>query len=109
MPPSYAEISSVSAGIVVEQSPARKVAKYSELAIIHIFVPIALESFGPICEETLKFLRELGRRMFVVTGDKCESTFLSQHLSFGVQRFNFVTFKSTFINGESELKSFLFK
>ena len=41
---SYAAISSVSAELVAEQSFARKLAKYSELAISHIFVPIAMES-----------------------------------------------------------------
>ena len=53
MTPSYAAISSVSAGLVEEQSSALKLAKYSELAINHIFVPIAMESFGPImCKST---------------------------------------------------------
>ena len=35
MAPSYAAISSVSAGLVADQSSARKLAKYSELAINH--------------------------------------------------------------------------
>ena len=48
MAPSYAAISSVSAGLVAEQSSVRKLAKYSELAISHVFVPIAMESFGLI-------------------------------------------------------------
>ena len=38
MAPSYASISSVSAGLVAEQSSARKLVKYSELAINHILV-----------------------------------------------------------------------
>ena len=48
MAPSYAAISLVSAGLIAEQSPARKLAKYSELTINHHFVPIAMVSFGPI-------------------------------------------------------------
>ena len=55
MAPSYAAISSVSAGLVAEKSSARKLAKYSEVAISHIFVPITIESFGPICAEALTF------------------------------------------------------
>ena len=69
MTPSYAAISSVSAGLVAEQSSARKSAKYSELAISHISVLIAMESFGPIYAEALTFLSELGCHMSVVTGD----------------------------------------
>ena len=55
MAPSYAAISSVSAGLVATQSSACKVAKYSELAISDIFVPITVESFGPECAEALTF------------------------------------------------------
>ena len=101
MTPSYAAISSVSARIVDEQSSARKLAKYSELAISHIFVPIAIESFGPIYAEALTFHSELGRRIFVVTGDMRETTFLFQHLSIAIQRFNCILFKSSFIDREN--------
>ena len=109
MAPFYAAILSVLAGLVAEQSPARKLAKYSELAINHIFVPIAMESLGPICAEALTFLSELGRRMSVVTGDMRETTFLFQRLSIAIQRFNCFLFKSSFIGGENEPESFLFQ
>ena len=88
MAPSYAAISSVSARLVAEQLSTRKLAKYSELAINHIFVPIAMESFGPISAEALTFLSELGSRISVVTGDMREtinfpfSTFIHSHLTF---------------------------
>ena len=75
MVPSYAAISSISAELVAEQSSARKLAKYSELAISHIFIPIAIESSGLICAEALTFLSELGRRMSVITEDMRETTF----------------------------------
>ena len=81
---SYATISSVSAGIVIEQSFARKYAKYSELTISHIFVPIAMESFCPICVEALTFLSELGRCMSVVTEDMRETIFLFQRPSIAI-------------------------
>ena len=80
MAPSYAAISSVSAGLVAEQSPTRKLMKFSELTIGHIFIPIVMESFGPKCAEALTFLSELGRRISVVTGNMHETTVLFQHL-----------------------------
>ena len=66
---SQVAISSVSAGLglVAQKSSARKLAKYIELAISHIFVPIAMEPFGPKCTEALTFLSELGSRISVVT------------------------------------------
>ena len=76
MAPSNAAISSVSAGLVAEQSSARNLAKYSELAISNVFVPIAMEFFGPICAEALTFLSELGCRISVVTGYMRKTTFL---------------------------------
>ena len=75
MAPSYAAISSVSAGLVAEQLSACKLAKYSELVINHIFVSIAMESFGPIYAEALTFQSELGHRISIVTGDRRETTF----------------------------------
>ena len=109
MASSYAAILSVSAGLVAIQPSERKLSKYSELTINHIFVPIAMESFGPICAKALTFLSELGRRIFVVTGDIRETTFLFQHLSIAIQRFNCILFKSSFIDGENVLESFLFE
>ena len=109
MAPSYVAISSVSAGLVAEQSSARKLAKYSELAISHIFVSIAMESFGHICVEAFTFLSELGRRTSVVTGDMRETTFLFQRLSIATQCFNCILFKSSFIDGENIPESFLFE
>ena len=86
MTPFYAAISSVSTGLVTEQSSARKLAKYSELAISQIFVPIAMESFDPICTVALTFLSELGRRTSVVTGDARNnfpfSAFIHSHSTF---------------------------
>ena len=72
MAPSYAAISSIFAGLIVEQSHAQKLAKDSELAI---FVPITMEFFGPICAEALTVPSELGRRMSVVTTDLGETIF----------------------------------
>ena len=105
MAPFYAAISSVFAGLVAEQSSTRKLTKYNELAISYIFVPIAMESFGPTCAEALTFLRELGRRISAVT----RKTFLFQFLSIAIQRFNCILFTSSFIDDENEPQSFLFE
>ena len=109
MAPSYAAISSVSAGLVTKQSSARKLTKFSELAINHIFVPIAMESFGPVCAEALIFLSELGRRISVVTGDMRETAFLFQRLFIAIKRVNCILFKSSSIDGENVPESFLFE
>ena len=106
---SYAAISSFSAELIAEQSSARKLAKHSELAISLIFLPIAKESFGPICAEALTFFSELGRRTSVVTGEMREKTVLFQRLSIAIQRFKCILFKSSLIGGENVPESFLFE
>ena len=109
MAPSYLAISLVSTGLVAEQSSARKLAKYSELVISHIFVPIAMDSFGPICAEALIFSNELGRRISVVTIDMRETTFFFQRLSIAIQRFYCILFKSSLIDDVNVPESFLFE
>jgi len=45
---------------------------------MHEFVPVAMESLGPINGKELEFLQELGRHMTEATGDPRELTYLFQ-------------------------------
>jgi hypothetical protein len=42
----------------------------------HLFVPIAIETFDPICEEGQRFIREIGKRISSATSDTLETAFL---------------------------------
>ena len=95
---SYLSITSTTAGAAAAQ---RKTVKYTELMRHHIFVPIAVETFGPICEEGQHFIREIGKRISSVTSDPRETAFLFQRLSIAIQRFNAVCFAGTFPNPDS--------
>jgi len=53
-----------------------------------LFVPIAVETSGVWTKEALKFLREVRRRIAVVTGEKRFKSFLLQGLSPTIQRGN---------------------
>ena len=85
-------------GGAAESAAEKKDAKYHELAKTFTFIPIALETTGPINSHALSFLSELGRRIALVTGDFREGTLLFQRLSVAIQRFNCVCFKGTFIS-----------
>jgi hypothetical protein len=98
---SYLSSTSVTPGSAAEMASSRKERKYVEFATTHTFVPIALESLGPIGTKSLGFLRELGRRLSRATNDARESSFLFQRLSIAIQRFNSVCFAGTF--GVSQL------
>ena len=67
----------------------------------HLFVPIAIETFGPICEVGQRFIREIGKRISSATSDRRETAFLFQRLSVAIQRFNAVCFAGTFPNLDS--------
>jgi hypothetical protein len=70
--------------------------KYRNLAGTHTFIPVAFETFGPINAKGADFLRDLGRRLSAITGDKRETSFLFQRLSICIQRFNSICFQGSF-------------
>ena len=63
--------------------------------IINLIV-IALETLGPLGTKSYTFLRELGRRLTIVTEDPRETSFLFQRISIAVQRFNAIRIRDSF-------------
>ena len=62
----------------------------------HIFVPVAVETLGPFCDEGLKFVSEIDLRLSTIFDDSRVSNFLFQRSSVLIQRFNEVAFRGTF-------------
>jgi len=60
------------------------------------FTPIAVEAQGPLNESARDLLRDVGRRIVRSSGDHRECSFLVQHLSVVVQRFNSVPLHDSF-------------
>lgn len=92
---SYIQETAAAAGGAAEIAAARKHTKYKELEGRYTFVPIAVETFGPLNREGLDFLSETGSRLSTTTGDARETFFLFQSLSATIQRFNAVAFQGT--------------
>src|ERR1700761_527995 len=97
--PSYASLSSTSAGKAAERAAANKVQKYSAFSPTYDFQPIALETLGPFDSSALMFFSQLGKRLASATGDPRETSFLFQRLSVTLQRFNCIAFSETFSSG----------
>ena len=93
---SYLHLSSLVPEGAAEHAADRKRNKYATLPASHEFVPIAVETLGPINRDGREFLLELGRRGAGVTGDPRETVFLFQRLSVCIQRFNAVAYRGTF-------------
>ena len=94
---SYLEASSREADAAAELAASNKMVKYVGLSSQGEFVPIAVESHGPINRDALQFLSELDRRLSETTGDVRASSFLFQRISLVVQRFNSVLLHDGFI------------
>ena len=91
---SYIHLSSSVPGGAAEHAADRKCNKYATLPASHEFVPIAVETLGPINRAGREFLVELGRRGAAVSGEP--RAYLFQRLSVCTQRFNAVAFRGTF-------------
>jgi hypothetical protein len=89
------------AGSAAEFIAAAKTRKYESLTTTKIFVPLAFETYGPICSEGVAFIEELGRRITSVSDDPRETSFLFQRLSVAVQRGNAVSVLATFCRDTS--------
>ena len=73
------------AAVSAERSKTRK---YAALIPRFDFVPVAVETSGVCGQEGLAFLREIGRRLVVATGERRAASYLLQRLSLAVQRGN---------------------
>jgi len=93
---SYLHLTSVSAGDAAENAAEKKHAKYAGLAASYTFLPLAFESLGPINEDGLSFLSDLGRRISVISGEPREASFSFQRMSVLIQRFNAISFTNSF-------------
>src|SRR5215469_15889772 len=100
--PSYAQLSSISAGKAAERAADNKVSKYSAIVQTHDFVPLAIETLGPMNSSALVFLIQLGKRLVAASSDPREISFLFQRLSMTLQRFTCVAFHDTFSAASSD-------
>ena len=68
----YVQIGSTVPAGAANAAAARKHAKYDTISGTHIFVPVAVETRGPFCDEGLKFVSEIGLRLSTIFDDSRE-------------------------------------
>ena len=95
---SHRPITAFASGAASERAAMLKHIKYQSNKAVHDFVPIAVETLGPVNSEGLSFLRELGSRLSTVTRDPRETSFLFQRVSVCMQRANAIAFRGSFSN-----------
>ena len=95
---SHRQITAYASGAASERAAMLKHIKYQAIKTVHDFVPIAVETLGPINDEDMIFLRELGGRLSTVSRDPRETSFLFQRVSVCMQRANAIAFRGSFSN-----------
>ena len=94
---SYLPTRAIAAGRAAKLAATRKLAKYEDLSQRYAFVAIAIELHRTFSKSALDFLQEVGLHTTPVTLNPRETSFLFQHLSIAIQRFNAVCFANTFV------------
>ena len=96
---SYVSVTATRVGGAADAAAERKSLKYASITNTHIFVPVAIETLGPISSQGLSFLMEISNRLATISGDARATSFLFQRVSVLIQRFNQIAFRGTFIDG----------
>ena len=93
---SYLTATSTEAGSAAELAASCKEVQYQDLTERYVFVPIAIESLGPLGSKATSFLSELGRRFTAATSNVKETSYSYQRISAVLQRFNAICIYNTF-------------
>ena len=74
--PSHLRSTAAEAGSAAKEAEERKVSKYRSIAAYHTFIPVAVETLGPMGPEAKSFLLDLGRRLRQHTGEPRSTSYL---------------------------------
>ena len=85
---SYVKKCSKNVGAAAEDREKIKIDHYEELANNYLFVPIAVETFGTWGSHGYKLIKEIGKKVMEVTGERRSTFFLTQSISMAIQRGN---------------------
>ena len=97
--PSYLCTTSAEAGSAPKEAEERKICKYTSTATYHTFIPITIETLGPMGPQAKLFLLELGRRLKQQTGEPRSMSYLLQQISMAIQKGNAVAMMGSLPRG----------
>ena len=87
-------------GSAAESSATLKTQKYANIVQNHIFTPVAIEMSGVLSIQARELLTELGKRIFEITGEVKEITYLFLQVSVAIQRGNMLCFTGSFVTND---------
>ena len=93
---SHLQLTSMTACAAAEKAVVNKATKYVALSAMHSFVPVAIETSGAWCPQSVEFIEDLGRRITTIINWPLETAYLYQRMSVRLQRGNADVFRNTF-------------
>ena len=82
---SYDHVSSAAGASVAKLAEARKLKKYEELGQHYVVQPLAIETLGGIGPLSMNFIRQLAKKLYFISYNALEASFIRQRLSVAVQ------------------------
>ena len=73
---SHLQLTSTTVCAAAEKAAVKKTTKYDALALMHSFVPVAIETSGALCPQSAEFIEDLGRRITTINNEPLETTYL---------------------------------
>ena len=98
----YPRVTSTQPSVDTEPLLKKENYTYTYLSATYCFVPVAIETFGALGETAIDFLRDLGRRIAKVTGERRATEFLLQLISCAIQRGNAACVLGTAADNDSD-------
>ena len=92
---SYVRDTAKEAEKAAKLAETKKHNKHRDLKDNYLFTPIAIETFGSFGPESLRFIKEVGKKIQENTGIKWATSYLIQSLSMSVQRGNAASIMGT--------------
>ena len=80
------------------QKDVRKKNKYKSITDQnYFFVPFAVETLGPWCDDAIDLVNSLGNRINLITGEPNSKLYLKQRISLAIQRGNAASVMGAFL------------
>ena len=95
--PSYIHTAVKEAGLVAEIAEIRQRKNYEALSVVHMFIPIVVETSGFFSPKTRCFLHKLASRVRSVTNEEKSHFYLTQQLAIAIQQGNALSILETHV------------
>uniref|UniRef100_A0A1X7U4B2 Reverse transcriptase domain-containing protein n=1 Tax=Amphimedon queenslandica TaxID=400682 RepID=A0A1X7U4B2_AMPQE len=88
---SYVVIAATAGGSAAALTEEHKITKYFHFSPSYLFTPLSIETMGAVGLKSRHFVKELGKRIMLHSGDPHSYNYLMQRISVAIQKSNMVS------------------